>query len=109
MATGIALLLQEENFIVDVVNLGADALEAVFRTQPDVVVLDIGLPDIDGTKVYEEIAASYPNLPVVFSTGHGDARKLEPYLARGNVAMLLKPYDIEKLIAAIDRLTAGKA
>jgi signal transduction histidine kinase len=108
VATGIALLLQEENFIVDVVNLGADALEAIFRTQPDVVVLDIGLPDIDGTKVYEEIAASYASLPVVFSTGHGDARKLEPYLARGNVAMLLKPYDIEKLIAAIDRLTAGR-
>jgi PAS domain S-box-containing protein len=109
VSTGIALLLQEEDFIVDVVNLGAEALEAVFRTQPDVVVLDIGLPDIDGTKVYEDIAASYPNLAVVFSTGHGDARKLEPYLARGNVAMLLKPYDIEKLIAAIDRLTAGRA
>ena len=108
VATGIALLLQEEDFIVDVVNLGADAFEAVFRTQPDVVVLDIGLPDVDGTIVYEDVAASYPSLPVVFSTGHGDARKLEPYLARGNVAMLLKPYDIEKLIAAIDRLTAGR-
>jgi signal transduction histidine kinase len=106
VATGIALLLQEEGFIVDVVNLGGEALEAVERTSPDVVVLDIGLPDIDGKKVYELIAAKHPDLPVVFSTGHGDERKIEPYLSRGNVAMLLKPYNIEVLVSAIRRLTA---
>ena len=106
VATGIALLLQEEGFIVDVVNLGAEALGAVERTSPDVVVLDIGLPDIDGRKVYELIAAEHPDLPVIFSTGHGDERKIEPYLSRGNVSMLLKPYEISILLAAIRRLTA---
>jgi signal transduction histidine kinase/ActR/RegA family two-component response regulator len=106
VATGIALMLQEENFVVDVVHLGADALDAIERIRPDVVVLDIGLPDVEGTKVYANIAASHPDLPVIFSTGHGDERKLEPFLARGNVAMLLKPYDMQLLVTTINRLTA---
>jgi signal transduction histidine kinase len=106
VATGIALLLQEENFAVETVSLGAEAIDGIRRTSPDVVVLDVGLPDIEGTQVYEEIAAAYPNLPVIFSTGHGDEKRLEAYLSLGNVAMLLKPYEIDVLIAAINRLTS---
>lgn len=104
VATGIALLLQEEHYTVDVVNLGAEAFDAVERFSPDVLILDIGLPDIEGTRVYEQIAASHPNLPVVFSTGHGDEKRLEAHLALGHVAMLLKPYSIDALIAAINRV-----
>ena len=106
VATGIALLLQEENFAVDVVNRGADVAAAVERVQPDVLLLDVGLPDLDGTKVYEQIAAMHPHLPVIFSTGQGGERRLERYLSRGNVAMLLKPYDVDALISAINRLTS---
>jgi len=105
VATGIALLLREENFSVELVNLGAEALEAISRTSPDLVILDIGLPDIEGSQVYQQIAASHPDLPVIFSTGHGGEKRLEPYLSRGNVSMLLKPYAIDTLIAAINRLT----
>jgi nitrogen-specific signal transduction histidine kinase len=106
VATGVALLLEDEGFLVEHVAIGAAALDAVNRTSPDVVVLDIGLPDVEGTQVYEQIAASYPSLPVIFSTGHGDEKRLDSYLSRGNVAMLLKPYDIDTLVAAINRLTS---
>jgi signal transduction histidine kinase len=106
VATGIALLLQEENFEVDVVNRGADVAAAVERANPAVIVLDLGLPDVEGTSVYEEVAAMYPGVPVIFSTGQGGERQLEAYLSRGNVAMLLKPYDVDALISAINRLTS---
>ena len=107
VATGIALLLQEEHYTVDVVNRNTGAFDAVERTSPDVLILDIGLPDVEGTKVYEQIAASHPHLPVIFSTGHGDEKRLEHYLSRGNVAMLFKPYTIDLLIAAIHRVTSS--
>jgi hypothetical protein len=106
VAAGIALLLEDEAFVVEHVSLGGAALEVVSRTSPDLVVLDIGLPDMEGTEVYEQIAASYPRLPVIFSTGHGDEKRLEPYLSRGNVAMLLKPYDVDTLVSTINRLTS---
>ncbi len=106
VATGIALLLQDEQFLVEVVNLGAEALDGVRRTSPDLVVLDIGLPDMEGTQVYEQISALFPDLPVIFSTGHGDEKRLGPYLSRGNVSMLLKPYEIDALISTINRLTS---
>src|SRR5205085_11873693 len=72
VASGVAMLLETEGIEVDVVNTGAEVLAALDRRMPDAVVLDIGLPDMDGTEVYAAIAKRYPRLAVVFSTGHGD-------------------------------------
>jgi signal transduction histidine kinase len=106
VAIGIALLLQEENFAVDVVNRGSDVAAAIERVSPNVVLLDVGLPDMDGTKVFEQIAAAHPQLPVIFSTGQGGEPRLEPHRTRSNVVILPKPYDIDALISAINRLTS---
>ncbi len=69
-----------------------------------VVILDIGLPDMEGTVVFAQIAELHPLLPVVFSTGHGDASKLEPFLSKPHVAFLLKPYEIDTLLDTLDRV-----
>ena len=72
----------------------------------DAVILDIGLPDIDGTKVFASIMRVYPDMPVVFSSGHADESKLEAHLSRKHVGFLLKPYDIETLLATLDRVVS---
>jgi DNA-binding NtrC family response regulator len=60
---------------------------------------------MDGEDVYRAIAARWPGLPVIFSTGHGDETKLSEFLKRPNVTYLLKPYDLETLVAAIQSLS----
>lgn len=106
VAAGISALLESEGMAVEVVDTGAAVLPALEVSRPDAVVLDIGLPDIEGTRVYEMIAARYPDLPVVFSSGHGDASKLEQYLLNPHVAFLLKPYEIDTLLETLDRVVA---
>ncbi|HUP45058.1 MAG TPA: PAS domain S-box protein [Thermoanaerobaculia bacterium] len=105
VSAGLVALLEEEGVAVRVVETGGEVLPALAESRPDAVILDIGLPDIDGTVVFASIAEAYPDLPVVFSSGHGDAAKLDRFLVRPDVGFLLKPYDIEVLLQMLDRVT----
>jgi PAS domain S-box-containing protein len=105
VATGIALLLDVEGIEAHVVARGGDALEAVEAFQPDAVILDISLPDIPGTEVYELIASKYPDLPVLFSSGHSDESPMEHDFGKEHVGFLRKPYDLAALLETLDRIT----
>jgi PAS domain S-box-containing protein len=106
VASGIVALLELEGVDAMIVETGREVLPAIGSWNPDAVILDIGLPDIDGTKVYAAIAREYPALPVVFSSGHGDESQLEEFLALRNVAFLLKPYDVDTLLLTLDRVVS---
>jgi CheY-like chemotaxis protein len=103
VVAGLAALLELEGIKVDAVTSGAAAIEYLRHARPNVVLLDVGLPDMDGTEVYKQIAAIDAELPVVFSTGHADTARLRG-LERGHVASLLKPYDAGTLLEAIERV-----
>lgn len=104
VAAGVAMLLEVEGAEVHVVRSGGETVPAIERFSPDVVILDIGLPDIDGVQVYERIAGRWPELRVLFSSGHAQARNLEQWLARPNVALLVKPYEMSELRVALGKL-----
>jgi PAS domain S-box-containing protein len=95
VAAGIAMLMEMEGVKVETVNAGREACNAIERFSPDAVMLDIGLPDVDGITVYGDIHRRWPRLPVLFSSGHGDSAQLEHFLARPNVGFILKPYDFD--------------
>jgi len=101
VASAIEAMLHAEGFAVTTVATGGEVMPALASALPDVVVLDIHLPDVDGITVYGEIAKLFPRLPVIFSTGHGDERSVDPYLEHGNVALLLKPYTIDTLLTTM--------
>lgn len=101
VATGIASLLELEGLHVEVADSGTAALRALETSMPDVVVLDVGLPDMEGTSVYTAIAAKHPTLPIIFSTGHADRARLDSLIESANVGYLLKPYESSALLGAI--------
>jgi PAS domain S-box-containing protein len=110
VAVGLTQALNANGMHVDVVHTGARVVHAVRTFTPEVVVLDIRLPDANGFDVYREIASTWPDLPVIFSTGHADEFDLqaaEP-LKQPHVELLRKPYPTEALLAAMDRVTAKK-
>ncbi|HYC60978.1 MAG TPA: PAS domain S-box protein [Thermoanaerobaculia bacterium] len=104
VASGLAALLEMEGLHVDIVETGEAAIAAIATNTPDVVVLDVGLPDMQGTKVYAVIAETMPDLPVVFSTGHADRAILDGLLELPNVSYLLKPYEGNALLKAIQEV-----
>jgi PAS domain S-box-containing protein len=102
---GIRALLVDEGYEVQLVTSGASALEIVGTFVPELVLLDVNLPDMSGFQVYEELSKRWPGLPVIFSTGHADARALGEAQHR-NVPSIMKPYDIDELLAVVSRITA---
>ncbi len=104
VAAGLIALLEMDGVAVELVEYGADAVSRIEAFEPDAVVLDVGLPDMSGIAVYDQIARRWPSLPVLFSTGHGDERVLSPALARPNVGYLLKPYNSKTLLVALAEL-----
>ena len=105
VATGITLLLEIEGVRVRVADRGGLALAAIEAFHPDAVILDMSLPDMRGEEVYELIAARYPTLPVLFSSGHGDESSVEQYCRSEHVAFLRKPYDLAALTEALEKIT----
>lgn len=105
VSAGIRSLLEMEGMTVDSVASGAEAIAAVRNNPPDLVILDVGLPDMEGPAVYDAIAKTHPSLPVIFSTGHTDASRLDAYLSKPTVSYLLKPYDPQALVAAIEEVS----
>jgi two-component system cell cycle sensor histidine kinase/response regulator CckA len=104
VGAGLVAILNFEGIATDWVRLGAEAVPRIAANLPDAVILDIGLPDMDGIEVYEQIAARWPDLPVLFSTGHGDRSLLTNTPNGKKVGYLQKPYDSDTLLAAIEEL-----
>ncbi|HEX9982760.1 MAG TPA: PAS domain S-box protein [Thermoanaerobaculia bacterium] len=105
VAYGILHLLEAQNLRVMSAVSGAGALGQLASDTPDVAILDVALPDMNGIQLFNAIRMRYPRLPVIFSTGHGDERMLAPQLASPHTTFLLKPYRLESLIGAIARVT----
>jgi CheY-like chemotaxis protein len=90
---------------------GAEALEGMARDRPDLVLLDISLPRMDGTEVLRHIRASADlrDLPVIALTAHAMAGDRERYLGLGFDAYVAKPIvDEAELIGTIERCLRGK-
>lgn len=104
VVAGLVALLELDQIRVRVATRGADAIPLLEEELPDAVILDIGLPDMSGTEVYERIAERWSTLPVLFSSGHADAARLDQTLRRANVGLLLKPYEYDKLQRALAAL-----
>jgi two-component system cell cycle sensor histidine kinase/response regulator CckA len=103
IATGLRLSLEAVGMNVHTVGTGAEVLPAIDAFAPDVVVLDLSLPDEDGRAVYERIAKKSP-VPVIFSSGHASESEIAKLLAPSRTAVLIKPYATEELLDAIHGL-----
>lgn len=105
VATGISALLESEGIAVRIATSGTAGMAALEESLPDAAILDVGLPDMTGIELFQEIRARWPYFPVVFSTGHGDenyARAID----RRAVEFLMKPYDFETLMTSLRSVVA---
>lgn len=101
VASGLGALMAMEGMEVEIARSGREAIAAVRAGTPQVVVLDVSLPDMDGQEVFAAIERIAPDLPVVFATGHMERDTLDALTTRPNVTYLLKPFDFDALAAAM--------
>jgi len=81
---------------------GKEALLQLQTFQPDVLVLDMRLPDTDGVALLQKIRTSHPDLPVIVTTAYVSLEPLINVLGVGHSGYLVKPFNMEDLAARID-------
>lgn len=101
---GIASLLELEGIDVRIAREGAGVAQAVREFSPDAVVLDVTLPDISGTVVFETIRGEWPNLPIVISTGQMCDPSVFALEHEPHTEFLMKPYASSALLERIGRI-----
>jgi two-component system OmpR family response regulator len=89
---------------------GLDGLRAVKKLAPDLVVLDVNLPDMDGFEVCRRLRRDGDQVPVIFLTARDDREDLRTGFKQGGDDYLLKPFSLEELglrIEAVLRRVGG--
>ncbi|KXJ52018.1 MAG: DNA-binding NtrC family response regulator [Neptuniibacter pectenicola] len=105
LVRSIGFSLRDEGMLVSGAYTGNEGIEQAKILSPDVVLLDLGLPDISGIKVLVQLRALHPDLPVIMISAHGDTRSAVKAVKEGAIDYITKPFDIEELILLIRRST----
>jgi signal transduction histidine kinase len=85
--------LQGEGFQIEAATNGHEALEALKVHTFDGVILDIGLPDMDGLEILQDFRKTHPDVPVIMITATEAEERAQTAMKHGATAYLLKPFD----------------
>jgi len=99
--------LNLRNFQATVANSGEEALRAVEEEQPDVLLLDLKMPDLDGLEVLARLKEEYADIKVIILTGHGSFEVGREGMELGAFDYIMKPVDLNLLIAKIEEANAS--
>lgn len=93
-------------FTVQICNNGADALEKVTGFAPDLILLDVMMPGMDGPSTFQRLRAdpATANIPVIFLTAKVQASEVARYQALGALDVIAKPFDPMSLAAQVRQI-----
>ena len=95
--------------VVGSVGNGLDLLQAAARLKPDVVVLDITMPDMDGIEVARQLRKAGSRAKLIFLTVHNDPDYVQAALQAGGIAYVVKSRLASDLVKAIHEALAGRS
>lgn len=95
--------------VVGEASTGREALDQIAALHPDIVLLDIQMPELDGVAVAREVGQRYPNVKIIMLTMYREDRHLIEAIRAGARAYLLKDADAGELIGVIERVQRGEA
>ena len=97
----LSMRLEDEGHRVRAAYSGQEAMTELDRAEPDVVVLDIKMPGMDGIQALKKIKADHPIVEVIMLTGHGAVDTAVEGLKAGAFDYLLKPADFKELLTKL--------
>ena len=108
ICTILSNLVKKEGFEAVVAYEGEEALKMIRLNSPDLLLVDMMLPGIDGMEVMRQVKEIVPELPVVFITAHADARGAVNAIKAGAHDYLSKPFDNHEVIRVVHRALAER-
>lgn len=98
------LYFENDVDIVGTASNGREGVEIAIKLQPDIVLMDINMPEMDGIAASEAISAKAPNIQVVMMSVQGEADYLRRSMLAGAREFLIKPFSGEELVNSIHRV-----
>jgi CheY-like chemotaxis protein len=101
----------EPHFEVRTCASGAQALDDAAEWQPDLILLDVMMPEMDGPETLQRLAATpqTSSIPVAFITARTQTHQVDRYLEMGAVGVIAKPFDPMALAGSVRKLLANHA
>ncbi len=102
----IQFLMEQQGYRVMIAERGEDALDLIYHYKPDLVILDIMLPGMDGYEVCEivRLNPNYRDVKIIFLTAKGREVEIAKGLALGANAYFTKPFSNTELVAKVKEL-----
>ena len=97
----VKMALHYEGWVVDIAHNGREAMAKFDRVSPDVLVLDIMLPDVDGLRILERVRQSDAYTPTLFLTARDSVMDRVTGLTAGADVYMTKPFSLEELVARL--------
>lgn len=99
-----AALTQLGHKVVKTAKNGAEALAVYEAYLPDIVTMDITMPDMDGIEATKQIVARFPDARIIMVTSHGQEAMVMDAIDAGAKGYVLKPFQADKLQRVIDKV-----
>lgn len=100
-------LLIDNNFSAKTASTGSEALKIVSKSEPDLILLDLMLPDMSGESICKEIKKDYPEVPIIMLTAKDEVESKVRGLGTGADDYVTKPFESTELIARIKARLRG--
>lgn len=104
LAKSLKKVLQTEGYAADIALTGDEGYEMAFGEEYDLIILDLGLPGMDGLKIIEELRKEKNSAPVIMLTARDTTEDKVKGLKYGADDYLVKPFELEELLARIQAL-----
>jgi len=101
LAAGLSTALRRKSYAVNVVSRGKDALHVIRTETPDIAILDLGLPDMDGIDVLKQARREHPALQILVLTARSHIDEKIIGLDSGADDYLAKPFEMSELLARL--------
>lgn len=105
MRTKASKLLTEAGYSVVEASNGEEAVEKYAKERPDVVLMDITMPGMDGITALKKILADHPDARVIMCTALGQRSMVLEAIKSGAKDFVVKPFEPEQLLAAVKKQT----
>jgi two-component system chemotaxis response regulator CheY len=96
------LMLRANDYdVIGEAGSGDKALEGCRQLKPELLLLDINMPGLDGLQVLDKLRQSQPNIRVIIISGDSTLDRVEQSLAKGASGFIVKPFNAEKVLSDI--------
>ena len=110
MREGLRKLIEEMNIatVLGEATNGIDAIRLVRELSPDIIIMDISMPDMNGIDATKRITSEFPHIKVIALSMHNDENRVIEMMAAGASGYVLKDSSFKDIVRAINSVSSGK-